>query len=79
MGEPTEPQDATELELHPQCDPVTNVNPEAELEELVEEAPEASLRGLTDQQQQEADAFALEFLRKVLRLRGVRVIASMAR
>jgi len=73
MGEPTEPQDATELELHPQCDPVTNVNPEAELEELVEEAPEASLRGLTDQQQQEAEAFALEFLRKVLRLRGVRV------
>lgn len=38
--------------------------------------PEESLKGLTQEQQREAEMFALTFIKKILRLRGVRIDRS---
>lgn len=42
-------------------------------DDLDNERPEESLRGMAEEQQQEAEAFAVQFLRGVIRLRGVRI------
>lgn len=41
--------------------------------EIEDESPEETLKDLTDEQNREAEAFAITFMKKILRLRGVRI------
>jgi len=74
MHEFEEPNDGLGFEPDTELETLAELEQQVvELDEFIDESPDELVQGLDQRQRQEAEAFALEFLQKVVRLRGVRV------